>query len=90
MCAKRGRVRVITHDHPRYVGARIGIYNPKGEKVGTVSHVRNREFLFVVSGERAVGRRLALLGYRAAAARVAVPGDVTVTARGVRGYRRQP
>jgi adenine-specific DNA-methyltransferase len=48
MCARRGRVRVITHDHPRYVGARIGIYNPKGEKVGKISHVRNREHLFVI------------------------------------------
>jgi hypothetical protein len=29
------------------VGAQIGIHNPKGEKVGTVSHLTNREYLFV-------------------------------------------
>ena len=39
------------------------IYSPRGEKVGRVSHLRNREFLFVVSGDRAVGDRLAALGY---------------------------
>ena len=29
--------------------AQIGIYNPSGEKVGAVSHLRNKEFLFVVT-----------------------------------------
>lgn len=48
MCQKRGRVRVIAHDYPRYVGARIGIYNPKGQKVGKVGRLRNTEHLFVV------------------------------------------
>jgi adenine-specific DNA-methyltransferase len=48
LCAQRGRVRVIERDHPRYVGARIGIYNPKGEKVGKISHVRNKELLFLI------------------------------------------
>jgi adenine-specific DNA-methyltransferase len=40
-------VRVLATDAPRYVGARIGIHNPAGERVGTVSHLRNRELLFV-------------------------------------------
>ena len=48
MCARRGRVRVVSHDYPRYVGAKIGIYNPKGEKVGKVGRLRNTEHLFVV------------------------------------------
>jgi len=48
MLATRGEVRVIAHDYKRYVGAQIGIYNPAGEKVGRVGHLRNREFLFVV------------------------------------------
>ncbi len=48
MLATRGEVRVIEHDYKRYVGAQIGIYNPAGEKVGRVGHLRNREFLFVV------------------------------------------
>ena len=48
MLSTRGEVRVIAHDYRRYVGAQIGIYNPAGEKVGRVGHLRNREFLFVV------------------------------------------
>ncbi len=51
MLASRGHVRVIELDHARYVGARIGIYNPAGEKVGRVSHVRNKELLYVVTPE---------------------------------------
>ncbi len=47
-CARRGKVRVIAHDHPRYVGAKIGIYNPKGEKVGKIGKLRNTEHLFVI------------------------------------------
>jgi adenine-specific DNA-methyltransferase len=43
-----GNVEVMEREHPRYVGARIGIHNQQGEKVGKVSHVRNREFLFMV------------------------------------------
>ena len=39
---------------PRYVGARIGIHNPAGERVGTVSHVRNLEYLIVSGPDRAV------------------------------------
>jgi len=52
LLATRGRVTVIEHDYRRYVGARIGIYNPAGTKVGTVSHVRNTEFLYVVGPDR--------------------------------------
>lgn len=40
-------VAVIPVDSPRYVGARIGIHNLKGERVGAVSHVRNTELLFL-------------------------------------------
>lgn len=49
MLSARGPVRVIEIPRPRYVGARIGIHNPKGEKVGTVGRLRNVEYLFVVS-----------------------------------------
>jgi adenine-specific DNA-methyltransferase len=45
----RGEVRTLERDYKRYVGAQIGIYNPQGEKVGAVSHLRNKEFLFVVT-----------------------------------------
>lgn len=48
--AGRAHVTTIETDHKRYVGAQIGIHNPQGEKVGTVSHLRNKEYLYVVSG----------------------------------------
>jgi adenine-specific DNA-methyltransferase len=53
MCAPRGHVGVLAFDSKRYVGAQIGIYNPGGEKVGRVSHLRNVEYL-LVAGPRDV------------------------------------
>jgi adenine-specific DNA-methyltransferase len=55
----RGRVTVLSHDYKRYVGAQIGIYNPSGEKVGAVSHLRNLEYLYVVETD-ACGQALEL------------------------------
>jgi adenine-specific DNA-methyltransferase len=49
LLSMKGHVGVVSVDFKRYVGAQIGIHNPNGEKVGRVSHLRNREFLFVVS-----------------------------------------
>ena len=49
MLAARGHVQVVEIGHPRYVGARIGIHNPKGEKVGQVGRLRNVEYLFVAT-----------------------------------------
>lgn len=46
-----GKVTTIENDFKRYVGARIGIYNPQGEKVGKISHVTNKEYVYVVSRE---------------------------------------
>ena len=43
----RGSVVAYPVSNKRYVGAQIGIYNPAGKKVGKVSHLRNREFIFV-------------------------------------------
>jgi len=40
-------VRMLAFDSKRYVGAQIGIFNPSGEKVGKVSHLRNIEYVFV-------------------------------------------
>ena len=48
MLEPRGEVVSLTVDYKRYVGAQIGIYNPSGAKVGKVSHLRNREYIFVV------------------------------------------
>jgi len=47
----RGPVRRIEVPHRRYIGARIGIYNPQGEKVGTPGPEANREMLFLVRAE---------------------------------------
>ena len=45
--ARGGAVCTLAFDSRRYVGAQIGIHNPKGEKVGKVSHVRNVEYVVV-------------------------------------------
>ncbi|MBX9735320.1 MAG: DNA adenine methylase, partial [Phycisphaerales bacterium] len=45
----QARVATLDVDFKRYVGAQIGIYNPKGQKVGRVSHLRNVETVYVVS-----------------------------------------
>ncbi|MBM4345291.1 MAG: DNA adenine methylase [Deltaproteobacteria bacterium] len=51
MLARRGEVVVIEQDFKRYVGAQIGIYNPKGQRVGEVSHLRNTEYVYVVTDD---------------------------------------
>jgi adenine-specific DNA-methyltransferase len=56
---QRGYVEVVAVNFKRYVGAQIGIYNPSGEKVGKVSHLRNKEYLFIVSNRRSVAERAA-------------------------------
>ena len=52
LLSSRGHVGVVAVDFKRYVGAQIGIHNLQGEKVGRVSHLRNKEYLFVVSERR--------------------------------------
>jgi adenine-specific DNA-methyltransferase len=52
LLSEKGHVGVVAVDFKRYVGAQIGIHNPNGEKVGQVSHLRNKEYLFVVSDRR--------------------------------------
>jgi adenine-specific DNA-methyltransferase len=47
--AVRGPVAVLRVDARRYVGAQIGIYNPAGQKTGTVGHLRNQELIFIVA-----------------------------------------
>ncbi len=44
--AERGPVRVLDYPRPRYVGARIGIHSPSGERVGRVGHLSNTERLY--------------------------------------------
>jgi adenine-specific DNA-methyltransferase len=47
LCARRGTVEVLAFDSPRYVGARIGIYDPSGKPVGRPSRLRNVEYLVI-------------------------------------------
>lgn len=42
-------VATIENGFRRYVGARIGIYNPRGEKVGRVGKLTNTEFVYVAT-----------------------------------------
>lgn len=44
---QHGHVTVFEHPYKRYVGAQIGIHNLAGERVGRVSHLRNKELLYV-------------------------------------------
>jgi adenine-specific DNA-methyltransferase len=53
----RREVATLSFDSARYVGARIGIFDPSGRKVGRVSHLSNQELL-VIAGEPALVRRV--------------------------------
>jgi adenine-specific DNA-methyltransferase len=75
LCAGRGHVEVLGFDSARYVGAKIGIHNPAGRKVGTVSHLRNTEYV-LVTGER---RRVAAMVAAACAAGLGVRVERPVT-----------
>jgi len=50
----------------RYVGAQIGIHNPAGVKVGSVSHLRNLEYVLVAGGRADVAAATAPFAARAA------------------------
>jgi adenine-specific DNA-methyltransferase len=50
-------VAILAFDSARYVGARIGIFDPSGRKVGRVSHLSNQELL-VIAGEADLVRRV--------------------------------
>jgi len=45
---ERGRVDVQSKDYKRYVGAQIGIHNLKGQLVGKVKSLRNKEYLYTL------------------------------------------
>ncbi len=52
LLAGRGYVGQVAIDARRYVGATIGVHNPAGERVGSVSHLRNTEVVFVCGPRR--------------------------------------
>jgi adenine-specific DNA-methyltransferase len=49
MLGARAHLLVLEIPYGRYVGAKIGIHNPRGERVGTVGHLTNVEHLFIAS-----------------------------------------
>ncbi len=49
LLSQKGKVDVRAIDYKRYVGAQIGIYNPKGERVGKARHLYNQEYLYIVT-----------------------------------------
>jgi len=61
MCSSYELVRLLAFDSKRYVGAQIGVFNPSGERVGEVSHLRNHEWV-VIAGPRVVVDKM-IYGY---------------------------
>jgi adenine-specific DNA-methyltransferase len=68
MLRARGHVAVASLPHGRYVGAKIGIYDPSGRRVGTPGHLTNTEFLYVVAPGAAQAERAAAAAMEFAAA----------------------
>lgn len=54
--ARGGAVQTLAFDSRRYVGAQIGIHNPNGDKVGTVSRLRNVEYVMLAGEPDLVAR----------------------------------
>lgn len=61
LLAPWGEAAVIEVDYRRYIGAKIGIYSPKGAKVGAVSHLRNKELIFIAGEGAEAAAKLATL-----------------------------
>ena len=55
--ARTRELATLAFDSARYVGARIGIFDPSGRKVGRVGHLSNQE-LIVIAGEPALVRHV--------------------------------
>jgi adenine-specific DNA-methyltransferase len=55
-------LRLLAFDRKRYVGAQIGIHSPSGERVGTVSHLRNTEYVFVAGSTDRIEPAVPALG----------------------------
>jgi hypothetical protein len=75
-------VATLAFDSARYVGARIGIYDPSGRKVGRIGHLSNQELL-VIAGEEALVRHVV----EAARASDGQPGGVDGSLGGSRRER---
>jgi adenine-specific DNA-methyltransferase len=64
VCRDAGHAEVVTlaFESARYVGARIGIFDPSGRKVGRVGHLSNRELVVVAGDADLVGRVVDAVG----------------------------
>jgi len=49
--SSKGEVHTIGNEHARYVGAKIGIHNHRGRRVGRVGRLRNTEYLYLATRE---------------------------------------
>lgn len=47
LASRWGEVASLAFDSKRYIGAKIGVFNLRGERVGEESHLRNTEYLFL-------------------------------------------
>lgn len=65
--AVHGSVATVAFDQRRYVGTQTGIHNPQGQRVGTVSHQQNLEYLAVAGPPAAVRRNTQPIGVLAGA-----------------------
>jgi adenine-specific DNA-methyltransferase len=69
LCGARGEVATLAFDSARYVGARIGIHDPSGAKVGTVGHLSNQELLCIAGDGSLVRHVVQAVGRRSESAR---------------------
>jgi adenine-specific DNA-methyltransferase len=83
ICGLRGHVEVLGFESNRYVGARIGIHDPRGRRVGTVGRLRNTEYL-LISGDRDDVSRIVepWRGAPSMQLSASVPGGVSAPAAG--------
>jgi adenine-specific DNA-methyltransferase len=78
-------VRMLAFDSKRYVGAQIGIFNPSGEKVGTVSRLRNVEYLFVAGPTDKVDAAMGAAAAFGALSTASRSGDVLIAPNDITG-----
>lgn len=65
LLGERGHLAVLAVPSRRYVGAQIGVHDRQGRRVGRVSHLRNRELLFIVGPSRRHAERAVAAAARA-------------------------
>ena len=63
MLGRNRRVHVLSRGYARYVGAKIGIHDPQGRKVGQPGRLRNTEYLFVATPDDCAWRPTGVEGF---------------------------